>query len=805
MRSKNNKSLFIYALSFLIPVLIAAFAYLQQGIYPGGPNTVLIYDLRAESLSLYGYLSHLGPGYDNLFHWMSGGLGGGFIGSAAMYLSVFDIIFFFIPIPLIPTAIYFLLLIKIGLCGLFFSVFISHVFGEKLPAYSVILLSCCYALMSYVLTYSILLIWLDGVMLLPLLALLAEKITEGKKSAAFALLLSVCMIDDYYIAFMISITLVLYVVFRLIEKGTGIKDSIRRIASFVVHGLISAGMASVILIPVAFDLTRGKFSENVGLNDGLMIKNGITEVFKMMLPSNYSNLGSNQPPYIFCGSVVLILSFIWLLAGRKNAKSRIAAVGVVLIYFASFIFGPLDRVWHGFRDPIGFSCRYSFTFVFFMVCFAARGIEQIRNADVKISSSLKKLIPVIVFIYTVFELSINSSYLISKLMEDYTYSDSEGYEFICEVVNTSLEAVDNDASSQYGRIVKNYNFSSNDGALFGYDGIDMFTSSYNSSLISFLRSLGINASVNFIRESGMTPPLADILSVRNFLSYWYDVSDYYTPLAFFDAFGIYENENSLPFAYRVSYDGTETRAFTNNPFENINTVYSDVFGTDTDTAVFDLCSFEYTSGADDPYTSIIVSPKESGHYWIYPEFVYVPVENDGSDYMPSDLVYLTYYVDGNQAGNCGFYNFRYCGDLGYLEEGREYSVAFDSPSSVVGNIHIAYYDHELCSELVSGAKGLELSDIGSKGIRLSGDMESSSYVLITLPHDSGYRVKVNGEKITPSSYRNAFMLIYLDSGYNDIEIRYNPDGLIIGVIVTVISVILCVLFTYRKSNAKKKD
>ena len=805
MRLKINKSLYIYALSFLIPVLIAAFAYLQQGIYPGGPNTVLIYDLRAESLSLYGYLSHPGPGFDNMFHWMSGGLGGGFIGSAAMYLSIFDIIFFFIPVSSIPTAIYFLLLFKIGLCGLFFSVFLSRTFKDKIPAYYIVLLSCCYALMSYVLTYSILLIWLDGVMLLPLLALFAEKVTEGKKSAAFAVLLSVCMIDDYYIAFMISITLLLYVVFRLIERGIGGKDFIRRIVSFAIHGFISAGMASVILVPVAFDLTRGKLSENVGINDGLMIKNSFIDIFKMMLPSNYSNLGSNQPPYIFCGSVVLILSLIWLLAGRKNVKARIAALGVLLIYFASFIFGPLDRVWHGFRDPIGFSCRYSFTFVFFMVCFAARGIEQIRNADMKISSSLKKLIPVIAVIYTVFELGMNSSYLISKLMEDYTYSDSEGYEYFCEVLTTSLDAVNNVAASQYGRIIKNYNFSSNDGALFGYDGIDMFTSSYNSSLISFLRSLGINASVNFIRESGMTPPLADILNVRNFLSYWYDVSDYYAPLAFFDTFGIYENENALPFAYRVSYDGKETRQFTNDPFENINTVYSDIFGTETDTSVFDVCSFEYTGNAEDANTSIVFTPNMSGHYWIYPEFVYIPSDNSGSDYMPSDLTYLTYYVDGSPAGNCGFYNFRYCGDLGYLEEGREYRVAFDSPPSVVGHIHIAYYDHESCTGLASGTEGLELSEIGSKCIRLSGDMESASYVLITLPYDSGYRVRVNGEKIVPSSYRNAFMLIYLDEGHNDIEIRYIPDGLTLGVIISVISVILCVLVTYRKSNAKKKD
>ncbi len=803
MRNNKSTSLYIYILAFFVPSLIAAFSYYLQGIYPGGPNTVLIYDLRGEALSLYGYLSHFGPGYDNLFHWMSGGMGGGFIGSAAMYLSIFDIIFLFVPVSSLPTAIYFLLLLKIGLCGLFFSVFISNYFRDKRYSWVVLLLSCCYALMSYVIAFSILLIWIDGVMMLPLLALLSEKISSGKKDLPFIVCLSLCMIDDYYIAFMISISLSLYVLFRLIELNIDFKSVLKRFAAFAVHGCISAGIASFVLVPVLYDLTRGKLSENTGISDGYLFKNGVMDVFKMLLPSNYANLGSNQPPYIFCGSLVILSALLWMIIGKSSIRARVASFVILLLYFVSFILGPVDRIWHGFRDPIGFSCRYSFTFVFFIICFAARGVVYLKSRITTSSVLIKKLIPVIAVTYTVIELFMNSSYLLSKLMEDYVYSDSAGYEYVCDVMDNTLKVTGMDDPGNYGRLIKNFNYSCNDGALFGYDGLDMFTSSYNSSLIVFLRSLGINASVNFIKEPGITPPLANILGVRYYLSYWYDVSDYYTPLSVYDSFGIFENQNSLPFAYSIS-DLRQESAFSSDPFDNINKVYSDIFGQFMDSQIFVPAEYEIYDDGNPEYSSIVFAPSRTGHYWIYPEYI-SDNSDKASDNMPSDLKYLNVYVDGNHVGDCGFYDFRYCQDLGYMEEGREYIVTFDSPSSAVGNVFLSYYDHERCAELVGRGEWLDISEINRRGIHLSGVFDSASDVVITLPYDSGYRVSVNGTRIDPMSYRDVFLLIHLKEGYNEVEINYIPDGLMMGIIISLISLVMCILLFVCKKNEKNKN
>ncbi len=793
----QNKNYIVYALSFMLPVIITVIAFFQQGIYPGGTNNILIYDMRGELLPLYGYLSVHGPGYDTLYHWMSGGLGGGFIGSLAMYISFFDIIFFFVPIKYIPDAILFLTIFKIGLCGLFFSFFISSTFQNKLTKSVIVLFSCCYALMSYVLAYSMLLIWLDGVMLLPLLALYAEKIISGKKSIAFLILLSLSILNDYYISFMISIALALYVFVRLCDHNVNPKIMFKRMVVLLTHGVMAVGISSIILVPTIMDLFRGKLSDGVNMS-GLNIKNSFMDVVNMFWPGNYSNLGSNQAPYIYCGSIIIILAMAWLLVGKSRVKARVASFGIIIFCFVSFIFGPVDRIWHGFKDPIGFSCRYSFTFVFFMIFFAAEGYVVFCELKISISKNLLKMLTGIVIVYTFIELIINSSLIVSKLMVDYSYANRDEYIRICESVESCLAYIDIYDVEAYSRLAKNFNYSCSDGALFGYDGLEMFTSSYNNSLVELLRNLGLNSSNNFIKESGLTPPVMNILNIGYFMSYWYDLSYYYEPVGIYGAFSVYDNNNALPFAYLIS-DGNTYRAFNGNPFANINAVYSDIVGDDI--SVFTESDFSINNDiVEETYITFI--PSRDGHYWIYPQLkLYTDAD---SDHLPNDLTYISCYVDGIFAGNCGFYDYRYCADLGYLNAGQEYTIILSAPSDFIGDIYIDYYNDELCSSICGEINGFKLEEINSNGILLSGSVESEADLLVTLPFEPGYRVYVNGEKYKYDSYRGALMLLHLNAGNNDIRITYVPDGIVVGIVISIVFIMLSCIY-FRKSLLKKTE
>ena len=810
MALKKDKyiSFIVGFFSFIIPFFIAVYAYYQQGIYPGGTNTILIYDMRGEMLPLYGYLSHSGPGYDNLLHWMSGGLGGGFLGSMAMYLSLFDIIFIFVKTIDIPLAIYFLTVLKIGLCGLFFSTFISKSFGDsEISSSQNVLFSCMYALMSYVFTYSIILIWIDCVMILPLLAICVDKIVAGKKSIAFIFLFSLSLINDYYISFMISIFLFLYAVYKLSEQQPGYPNALKRLLSLLIHGVLSVGIAAFYLIPVIYDLIRGKLSENVNFSTGLFVKNNIIDIARMHLPSVYSNLGSNQPPYIFCGGLAIVLTLVWLIIGKENLKNRIVAMIIIAFYYCSFLIGPMDRIWHGFRDPIGFSCRYSFTFVFFMIVFSIKGFLLIKRKEIKISRNLSRITYVMIFAYTLIELSMNSSYLVSKLIEDYSYSNREEYERVCDVMEFCVNQVNSDEGSDYYRMIKNFNYSCMDGALFGYDGLEMFTSSYNHGLVEFLNKIGFNSSNNFIKEMGATPPALNILNIGYYMSYWYDESDLYSSIVSYRSFNLYKNNDAFPFAYYIVDDTErENHPFETNPFENINYIYNDIFGSDKNSDVFENCDYSIVGNDNsNRYTEIQLTPIKDGHYWIFPEFNYSYLNGQDEDYMPSDLSYISCYVNGEYTGDCGFYNYRYCADLGHLNANQVYSVILDTPLQTNSNIYIYYYDEKLSSELSSHVKGLNLKYIGDKGIILSGIAEEETDLIVTLPYEKGYQVYVNDCKIDYNCYRNALMMIHLEEGENVVKIKYLPSGVMPGLIFSIIFLFISYLFFAKKHLTGRGD
>ena len=791
---KINKILLCGFLSFLIPLIISGIAFLCCEIYPGGKNTILIYDLRGQLLTMYGYLAQHGGGFDNLFHSMSGGLGGNFFGSMSLYISPFDLIYRFIPVRYLPDAIYFVVLFKIGLCGIFCFLFISRCGRYSVGPLPSLILSCCYALMSYNFTFSMSPMWYDAVMLLPVIALSLERIMEGKKAISFIVLMTLCMISDYYLAYMTVIALLIYFVFRSVEEGIGFSVFGRRIILFFVHGLISAGLSSFILVPAVIDLFRGKLSGNSPASVNLFVVNGFFRVLAKLLPTSYSDLSQNQPPNIYCGSIVIILCLIWFIRGKDNYRSRTAGLTITVLYFISFMFGPVDRIWHGFSEPVGFSCRYSFTFVFFMICFAARGWLSVRDNKLSISFSFKRLLTVIVCIYVMIELTMNASYQILKLSEEYTYANRTEYNRYCNMM-TGFVADINADPDVYGRVAKNFNYSSMDGALYGYDGLDYFSSSYNSELIELLYKLGLNSSNNYIREAGMTPPVASFLDVRYYMSYWFDKSDIYDVYSEPKAYTVYKNVNALPLAYCIPSSDSYS-SLGDDPFENIITVCSDISPVEANVFCGQDYRLEYTGedsdGDNEKLINVIFTPEKDSHFWFYRE--YVPGQTaDLTGITPNEMIYLGYYLNDTYLGDYGFHTYRYCADIGSLNAGEEYVLTLEPGDTPEGKIGLYFYDPDEMEKIRSSVSGFDIVRMDGSGIELSGSVPDGYDILLTLPYEDGYKVYLDGVRTGYDSYRDALILIHSLPGDHEIIVKYYPPGLACGIIVSLLSLSMLIL------------
>lgn len=103
--------------------------------------------------------------------------------------------------------------------------------------------------------------WIDGFILLPLICLGLERILKGKSPALYIITLALCLISNYYIAFMVCLFMILYFFYRLpahVEREDWKKESFQLAVHFAGSSLLAAGIGAFILIPTFVQLMQSK-------------------------------------------------------------------------------------------------------------------------------------------------------------------------------------------------------------------------------------------------------------------------------------------------------------------------------------------------------------------------------------------------------------------------------------------------------------------------------------------------------------------------------------------------------------------
>ena len=100
----------------------------------------------------------------------------------------------------VNEAVTAVILIKAGLC----SVSMAWYSGKKYPGRKsmAVSLGCMYALSNFLIGYYSNVMWLDCIMLLPVLAYLIEQLVHTGKWRGYCLVLGYCILTSYYMGFM---------------------------------------------------------------------------------------------------------------------------------------------------------------------------------------------------------------------------------------------------------------------------------------------------------------------------------------------------------------------------------------------------------------------------------------------------------------------------------------------------------------------------------------------------------------------------------------------------------------------------
>ena len=191
LRNLSILSTFVL-LAVALTVIINLFIFLQFGVYPFGDVTVLRMDLYHQYgplfIEYYDRITNL----DGFFYsWISGG-GSSFLGNFFNYLSSpLSLIVLLFDKNQIGYAITTLVLVKGALSAGAFAYFLKESFGRH--SYISASFGAFYALSGYFLAYYWIIMWIDGMIWLPLVALVIARIINQGKCRLYIISLSILL------------------------------------------------------------------------------------------------------------------------------------------------------------------------------------------------------------------------------------------------------------------------------------------------------------------------------------------------------------------------------------------------------------------------------------------------------------------------------------------------------------------------------------------------------------------------------------------------------------------------------------
>ncbi|MDE6659159.1 MAG: YfhO family protein, partial [Eubacterium sp.] len=396
----NNRFI---ALSMLIAFVGMGFMFLVFKVFPFGDTTVLRMDLYHQYGPLFVELFDRVTNHETfLYSWISGG-GSSFLGNYFNYLSSpLNIFIFLFDRDQMPFAISTIVAIKCMLSAGAFTLYIKK--SQKKHSITSASFGVLYAFCAYMLAYFWNIMWLDGMIMLPLIVLGIENIINKGKCTLYIVSLIYLMYSSYYIGYMMCIFSVLYFLayFVISSRSSQVDNSfvsskkfslktiynnkfINRGIKFAVSSIFVGAVCAFFLIPV-YKVLSGCSATS----DSFPAEAKSYFTILDFLQSHFAGLettirssGDDVLPNVYCGVLTLILVPLFVVNKKIDLREKFAYIALLLILFVSFNTNYLNFVWHAFHFPNDLPYRFSFMYSFILLVVAFKALSNLKEIGIK--------------------------------------------------------------------------------------------------------------------------------------------------------------------------------------------------------------------------------------------------------------------------------------------------------------------------------------------------------------------------------------------------------------------------------------
>ena len=841
----------VYLTAFAIPVMLTLAVMIRKGITPFGDKSLFIWDAEYQYKDYFGYLWDILHGNASIEFSAGKSLGGKMTGLFGYYLSSpLNILLFFFQKSQIAQFMSFMTVLRIGLCGLTSQFFFRKRFS--ISVVSSLLLSTAYALMEYNIYYCRNIMWMDGVIMLPLVAYGVYSLVHTGKKNILWISTAVAIIANWYTGYMICfMSGICFIyeyylwngnsIFRNIKKG--LRTAVRYIA--VLLGGVLTSMA--VLLPACMALVGGKATNSTSFGISGKVNYDLIHFLSGFDISGYGNEASI--PLIFCGSVMVILAVYYLINSEISLRRRLAMGTMLLFLAAAFCLHDLELLWTGFVESYSFFYRFAFVFSFAVIFAAGSALEVIEQKGLKTQCLIKAMAVFLFFgvllyrsqelisdekilkIYaivlivvmlaafllekferkkwilwmlsgiTVFELTYNA--IIA--FRDYTNSTEIFSSYVSKFQDV-LSEVDQDSDGAFYRFEKAKSYLTNEipelrvatceSSMYGYNSIEYYSSAYDNPVDLFLMEMGYSDLTARQFRPTETYWNSPMLLTDSLLSIKYAVMGE-------GGYG-YEKMNlssEQPFNGESVYKNQYALPLGYNVSEDALAKIS--YGRDPfenqerflngllgeTSNIYDRTSLQGAEVNSEGMESYTWKAETSGPVYVYA---------DGADIHNNyGLMNCELYVNDKLVQNvCTRFriNSVYVGDY---EAGDILNIRIRRLSETEGS-HILYVaqlqEHNFETAMKRLSKGNSSLNVDKNVISGTYATDDDALVMLAIPYEKNWKAYIDGEQASIENVSGIFLGLRVAKGSHEIYMKYENPEVRIGILLSGLGILLLCLW-----------
>ncbi len=374
---KIVKEIVYMLLAFFVPLLILCILFRSLGFSPFKKDglTIVSFDMQSEYIAYMNYYRNILVNGGSLIYTQGKVFGGDFLSIFTFYLaSPFNLLVVFFQPENIPD--FFLITAMLKMCFASFNFYLFARFHYKKCSLSHILFAIGYGLCSYSMIYISNFMWLDGVMILPLIILGLFFIKEEKHYWLYPFGVFYGLMTTWYIGFILCVFIVLFFLYVFFADNRKWKEKKTYFINTIILSVIGGMMASVLWFAAFLHFSGTKATQSFPNFSNLTI----ATFFTGFLENNYTTPQEIQQYFgyasMFTGVVSLVFCLRYFLNPGYTRRERIASLIFSFVMFLFVTNSILNALFHGGREPTWFPVRYSFVICFLTCYFASKDIDQ---------------------------------------------------------------------------------------------------------------------------------------------------------------------------------------------------------------------------------------------------------------------------------------------------------------------------------------------------------------------------------------------------------------------------------------------